>query len=215
MRADLLALGLRQRLGRAHHLFHRRGGEIDALGLGEIGKMQREARHADEHGGLQRLDQLELRRRTARRCRRRPSSCRHRTNARCAPRPGRPDECRSGTRCDRGRPCRSPCRETSGPRSSKPVGDVVGGARIEDRLAGRAAGAPEFRDLGMRHRAELLMKLAWSNLRRMSLSRIGIFCHTRRIVEPDRRRSGRACRDTRAASWRARRRCACARSGSP
>ena len=38
----------------------------------------------------------------------------------------------------------------------QPVSDVFGGARIEHRFAGRAAGAPEFRDLGMRHRAELL-----------------------------------------------------------
>jgi hypothetical protein len=38
----------------------------------------------------------------------------------------------------------------------KAVGNVVGGARIKDWLAGRAARSPEFRDLGVWHRAELL-----------------------------------------------------------
>ncbi len=203
--ADLLALGLRQRLGRAHHLLHGRGGEIDALGLGEIGEMQREARHADEDGRLQRLDQPELR------------LGRHRiagadpVHADIEPMRGARPDLAGRVNADRERHMHQVALADSdaGKRAApgqQPVGDVVGGARIEHRLAGRAAGAPEFRDLGMRHRAELLHEAG------VIEACAGCPCRGSEwsATPPDRRagsdRYGRACRDTRAACGRDRRR---------
>jgi hypothetical protein len=160
---ELLALGSRQRLGRAHDLADRGSGQVDAFRLREIGEMQRKAAHADEHRRLQRLDQLELRRRGMGVAGADPDHAH--VEQLSAPRPdlsGRmdPEREREVAEIAGAYPH---ARERSTP-GQLGEAQVIARTRIEHRLSGRAAGAPVFRDLRAGSRAKCRQKLGVGQL---------------------------------------------------
>ena len=173
MRADFFALGIRQRLRRAHDLAHRRPREIDAGRRREVGEMQREAAHAHEHRRLEGLDERELDLRGAHVAGADPDHADLEQVRAASPHlPSRMNADRKRDVAEVARP--DPHAGKRPPPGEQPIADVLVGARIEHRRAGRPARAPVFGDVGRRHQQNWRRNSAWSSCRSVSLSRIGI-----------------------------------------
>ena len=158
--AELVALGERERFGRADHKSDRASGEVDAVVVRQVGEMQRIARHADQDVRTQLVDQLDLQRRGRRRTRPRHQRTHvggfggagHHLTDRVDsegeramhPLAGLP----AGARIDARKPVHRDL-------------DVEAAARIEQRAAGGAARTPILRDRVARGRlqAEVAIEL--------------------------------------------------------
>src|SRR6185436_19384096 len=155
---DLVALRLRHRLGRAHDVLDAELRQVHAFRLGEVGEVQRIARHAEPDGRAQTLDQLELQRRRGRGARARPV---HRDAARGGATrvdlPDRMDAEREGDVRALAAPCTG---AVEGARERLQAEfHVTEAARVEQRLAGDAARAPVLGDAVVRGVAELAVEL--------------------------------------------------------
>ena len=175
--------------------------------------MQSVAAHAHPDGGMEPVDQFELQHRrrggpgtgpvygdAARRLRRAPAS-------------GRPDECRAET--TRARSSAAPAAGTIVNAREADHGrfDVAIAARIEQRRAGRAAGAPVFGNAIIGREAEAVVKLPIVEFAQRFLVEDRQLAPLVRIVEPIPASRGRACPGRTARGAPARPRASCLRIG--
>ena len=155
---EFFTFGCGQRLRRADELAHRAGCEIDAFGFREIGEVKREAAHADQYRRAQRLDELELRGRRIGIAGADPdhADAEHLRTSR--PNLTRRVDAERKRDVAKIAAADADTWERAPPRQF-PVPQIVSGAWIKHRLAGRAARAPIFRDLIARDGAERFEQL--------------------------------------------------------
>ena len=181
---ELAALRRGQRLRADEELPDRSRRKVDPLRLGDVREVQRVARHRREDRRLQLADELELDRRRRGRARAGPGGgeALHLRRAR-RELADRVDAERKGDVHDVAG-ARADARPDAAEADAEVVVEILGRARIEERLPGRAARAPQLARGADRRDAEVGVELAGGKLAQLVLGEDGDLRPLLGIVEP-------------------------------